>query len=646
MGSTVVPVLLYSDKTRLTNLGGDKQAWPVYLSIGNISKDVRNRTSNHCWVPVAYLPVAKFIKDAPDINGVLEARLFHQCLRIVFDSLVPSENEGAMLADSEGNVRHCFPRIAAYLCDYPEQCMVLGIAKNCSPTHFATFENLDDPDPGPLRTREAMMDLINPLRDKYHEDVPADIRACNIEAKLDGLIGVLHPFWEHHIDFQPWRCMPPDVLHGLHRFFRDHMFDWIQWLVGTADYDRRLSSLQPLVGIRHFREGVGSLSQWTGREDRDLQRTIAAVALGGKNVTARCLKALRALLDFIYIAQYESQNPSTLEYLSTALRDFHRHKSAFIDTGARRGQNGTIPHFRIPKLYAFHSYIISIKALGSTPQFSTEYGERAHIPLAKDLYRGTNHKDFGGQMCRALDRKERLRSFLAFIAWSEAELIRRGSKSASKSREKKKKKGQQAGAADPGNRDRNKPVVSLARTAHSLYIPINRTAQKYKLPDLEPALRFFFLSSSYQHIVWRYARGTPEDQPHRIPYTHIDIWKQLRLQPSKVQDEDSDAVATTLQALPPGTDYPLGRCNCVLIRKSDSAERTGIAGETMHYLSQLSAELLCLRLSDWASSFDISIFMRATGRSLAHKTVRVYPVVSYTQQDGENYQHVHRCSGS
>ena len=38
-GGTVVPLLLASDKTDLTNFSGDKPAWPVYMSIGNISED-------------------------------------------------------------------------------------------------------------------------------------------------------------------------------------------------------------------------------------------------------------------------------------------------------------------------------------------------------------------------------------------------------------------------------------------------------------------------------------------------------------------------------------------------------------------------------------------------------------------------------
>ena len=41
--STLVPVLLASDQTRLTNLSGDKKLWSLYMRIGNIKSTVRNK---------------------------------------------------------------------------------------------------------------------------------------------------------------------------------------------------------------------------------------------------------------------------------------------------------------------------------------------------------------------------------------------------------------------------------------------------------------------------------------------------------------------------------------------------------------------------------------------------------------------------
>ncbi|KAG9091248.1 hypothetical protein FRC07_011886, partial [Ceratobasidium sp. 392] len=42
---TVIPVIISSNKTKLTNFSGDKKAHPVYLTIGNLPKRLRRRTS-------------------------------------------------------------------------------------------------------------------------------------------------------------------------------------------------------------------------------------------------------------------------------------------------------------------------------------------------------------------------------------------------------------------------------------------------------------------------------------------------------------------------------------------------------------------------------------------------------------------------
>jgi hypothetical protein len=38
-GGVVAPIILASDKTQLMAFGGDKKAWPVYLTISNITKE-------------------------------------------------------------------------------------------------------------------------------------------------------------------------------------------------------------------------------------------------------------------------------------------------------------------------------------------------------------------------------------------------------------------------------------------------------------------------------------------------------------------------------------------------------------------------------------------------------------------------------
>ena len=44
-GATIAPIIIASDKTQLTQFRGDKSAWPVYISIGNIAKAKRREVS-------------------------------------------------------------------------------------------------------------------------------------------------------------------------------------------------------------------------------------------------------------------------------------------------------------------------------------------------------------------------------------------------------------------------------------------------------------------------------------------------------------------------------------------------------------------------------------------------------------------------
>jgi hypothetical protein len=55
-GSTLVPILLFSDSTHLTNFSGDKKAWPVYMSIGNLNAATRMKPTTRSVVMIALLP--------------------------------------------------------------------------------------------------------------------------------------------------------------------------------------------------------------------------------------------------------------------------------------------------------------------------------------------------------------------------------------------------------------------------------------------------------------------------------------------------------------------------------------------------------------------------------------------------------------
>ncbi|GAB1520445.1 hypothetical protein RhiTH_003520 [Rhizoctonia solani] len=59
-GATVIPIIISSDATQLTNFLGGKSAWPVYITIGNIPQSIRAKVSSYATMLLAYLPSPKF----------------------------------------------------------------------------------------------------------------------------------------------------------------------------------------------------------------------------------------------------------------------------------------------------------------------------------------------------------------------------------------------------------------------------------------------------------------------------------------------------------------------------------------------------------------------------------------------------------
>ncbi|EIW86022.1 hypothetical protein CONPUDRAFT_45251 [Coniophora puteana RWD-64-598 SS2] len=105
-GAVVAPVILASDKTALSQFSGNKTAWPVYMTLGNISKDVRRQASSGATILLGYLPVAK-------LGGLESYRLFHHCMNIILEPLINAGTDGISLTCPDGIIRHLFPILAA-----------------------------------------------------------------------------------------------------------------------------------------------------------------------------------------------------------------------------------------------------------------------------------------------------------------------------------------------------------------------------------------------------------------------------------------------------------------------------------------------------------------------------------------------------
>jgi len=130
---------------------------------------------------------------------------------------------------------------------------------------------------------------------------------------------------------------------------------------------------------------------------------------------SRVVKAVRALLDFLFLAQFQCHTSDTLSWLENSLVAFHDNKAIFVDLGIRE-------HFNIPKLHGLLHYASSICLFGTTDNYNTEQSEHLHIDLAKKAYHATNHKDEYSQMTMWLEHREKVQWHSASIDWRQNHL--------------------------------------------------------------------------------------------------------------------------------------------------------------------------------------------------------------------------------
>ncbi|EJD33514.1 hypothetical protein AURDEDRAFT_23538, partial [Auricularia subglabra TFB-10046 SS5] len=236
------------------------------------------------------------------------------------------------------------------------------------------------------------------------------------EARKLGLSGVEHPFWEDFPTSDICRVICQDVLHGLHKAFKDHLLTWHTNILGESEIDKRFRRLVKTPGHHCFTGGISKISQWSMKVARDVESDILGVLSGA--ASRRALVATRAELDFIYTARYTSMSHSVAKQLHDYNRIYHDNKQVFIDEGGRTGKNGAaIPHFNIPKIHARHHYPDNILDVGTMDNCSAEITEHSHVDHIKKAYKATNRKQPVPQMLGYLNRTGGVAGFSPYICW-------------------------------------------------------------------------------------------------------------------------------------------------------------------------------------------------------------------------------------
>ncbi|KAG9075775.1 hypothetical protein FRC06_009897, partial [Ceratobasidium sp. 370] len=93
-------------------------------------------------------------------------------------------------------------------------------------------------------------------------------------------------------------------------------------------------------------------------------------------------------------------------------------RQAWIENATRRGKNGVIEHFNIPKMHITRHFVQHVWQKGSVDNFSTETMEHFHVGV-KEAYRSSNCREWKQQTVRWLTQCERMRDFEVWMVWCD-----------------------------------------------------------------------------------------------------------------------------------------------------------------------------------------------------------------------------------
>jgi len=311
------------------------------------------------------------------------------------------------MKSGDGLIRRCHPILAVYAGDHPEQCLVTGTKTTQCPKGTPSG-SLGENVACHLRDTEHILESLESF------DPLESPREYALWCDGMGLKPVVNPFWMFLPYADIYQSITPDVLHQLHQGVTKHLISWLQSAFGSSELDHRCRRLPLNHNVRHFSKGISGFSRISGKEHAEMCKILLGLIIGlplpDNRSSDKLLRAVRGILDFLYLAQLPSHTDETLTRMSTALDTFHTNKSIFVELGIR-------DNFDFPKLHSLLHYTSSIRLFGTTDNYNTEHTERLHIDLAKDAYSASNRKDELPQMVTWLERMEAITRFDELIGW-------------------------------------------------------------------------------------------------------------------------------------------------------------------------------------------------------------------------------------
>lgn len=399
----MVPVIVASDKTKMTKLGGNQAAYPVYVTIGNISKATRRRALSYATSLVGYLPIDEF-KDLPGkVAGMrLKGDLIHRAMRSIMEPLERAGREGVNMWCADGYLRRVYPMLAAFVGDWPEQNDMACTVRSGCPKCLKSKHSRGDERSACNRTCVSTLTAIK----RYH-----DTGRTSAMRQLG--LKPWWPWWANLPGVEFGRCITPDLLHQWYKgLFKGHAMKWVQRKMGKRSVDQRFMSMPRAKDLRHFKTGISRVQQWTGRETKEMAKVFLPLVAEHRSLHPDLVSLVRAMLDFVYLAHAARLSETEVQEMSDLHTEMHRLKKVVVSSNIYEG----LWRFdRIPKWHMISHYTESIRELGTPDGYNTEGPEYLHIVYVKRGWDASNKRDAMPQLIQYCQRLEALRIQRAYL---------------------------------------------------------------------------------------------------------------------------------------------------------------------------------------------------------------------------------------
>ncbi|QRV87015.1 hypothetical protein RhiJN_15033 [Ceratobasidium sp. AG-Ba] len=396
--ATFVPLIASFDRTVLSVMSGGQTAYPVLLTLANINKSVRRKLNMRGSALLAYLPVDTFanVQNKKE-RSRLKRELVHQALQKLFEELEVASKTGMVVACADGRYQKAYPVLAGVLLDYKEQAPTAGVKRyrclKCESTEDWKVGKL-----GPPRTAYKTLDALRAWLEGEGRDLADDLGLRDRP---------VWPWWASIPDFNLAESVMPDLLHQLHQGMIRHLLRWVVAGAGEGMLNRLFIHMPTAEGMRHYRQGVSRLTQWTGRESKEAAKQLLPIiaSLSSKSWDTDFVRLARALLEFTYRAQASRMTDEDLIQLEETISDIHKYKPVLIRMKIFQDYSR---FNKIIKLHMLSHYSGDTRKKGTPDGFSTETPEHSHVE-SKRAWKALNKVRPTPQMINFLQCYEALR---------------------------------------------------------------------------------------------------------------------------------------------------------------------------------------------------------------------------------------------